>query len=92
MELLTNEDIEGLHVSSCASFYHDQQDRFEIHKEDGSNCAKDGEGTMMWYESTLEGLIAFNYYKTKYETVLLWDMAENPKPQYCIIIDKKFIV
>jgi|TARA_R110000824_G_scaffold170961_3_gene348441 hypothetical protein len=98
MELLTNEDIEGLHVSSCASFYWDQYERFEIHKENGNsrfsdhNCAKDGEGTMMWYNTQLEALISYNYYREKYKTVLLWDMAENPEPQHCVIIDKKFEV
>ena len=89
MELLTPEDIEELYKTKAYSFYHEQKDRFEIVKGKKEDIAQDGIGTMMWYENQLEGFISFNYYKQKYKTVLLWDMAENPEPNFCIIIDKK---
>lgn len=92
MEFLTGEDIESLNRTSQFSFYHEQKERFEIVKGSEQDAAKDGEGTMMWYATQLEGLIAFNYYATKYKTVLLWDMAENPEPQHCLIVDKKIEV
>ena len=89
MEFLTSADIESLNHTSQFSFYHEQKERFAIVKGNEQDAAKDGEGTMMWYATQLEGLIAFNYYATKYKAVLLWDMAPNPDPQYCLIIDKK---
>ncbi len=92
MKYLTDADIESLYHTSQASFYYEHKDLFEIVKGSEQDAAKDGEGTMMWYASQLEGLIAFNYYATKYKAVLLWDMAENPEPQHCVIIDKKFEV
>ena len=90
MEYLTDADIMNLDHSSQASFYHDQKERFDIVKGSDHDAAKDGEGTMMWYSTQLEGLMAFNFYATKYKAVLLWDMAGNPEPQHCVMIDSKF--
>lgn len=96
MQYLTDADIEGLYHTAGRSFYYDQQDRYEIWKGKEEDIAKDGEGTAMWYNTQLEALISYNYYREKYNTVLLGDLTgfgnDNEMPSYCIIINKKMEV
>ena len=94
MKYLTVADIKNLHHTRTHSFYYDQQDRFEICKGKESDIAKDGEGTAMWYDTQLEAIISYNYYRENYKTVLLSDLTafgnDNAMPSYCIMIDKKY--
>ncbi len=87
---LTNEQIENLHHTSCASFLYRENEtllsgRFEL--LDGNIEEKnDSACHMRWYSNQLEALFAFNYFSAKAPTALLWDYAENPEPQYCLRI------
>ena len=87
--MLTDKQIEDLHHTACASFFSKQQKRFEILDTCGTKPQdiKDDQAHMRWYENQLEALIAFNYFSKQHNVVLLWDMAENPEPQYCLLID-----
>ena len=38
----------------------------------------------------IDALISYQYYSKKYKCVLLWDTAENPEPEWCIYINKKW--
>jgi len=85
---IPDKDIESLHHTSMASFYHKQPDRFELDKGSINHIGKDNKGTMLWYDSNnkLDALICFQYYSKKNKCVLLWDMAENPDMQWCLYI------
>ena len=87
---IDNKDIENLHHASMSSFYEKQKDRFEIIKGDIKDIEKDG--TLMWYGqfTQIDALISYQYYSKKYKCVLLWDTAENPEPEWCIYINKKW--
>ena len=89
MTELTNEQIENLHHTSMKSFYHKQPERFEImdHAGKALRDIDDEKAHLRWYKSQLEALFAFNYFAKKHNVALLWDMAENPEPQYCLLID-----
>ncbi len=52
----------------------------------------DSECVMKFYDNRLEALLAFNHYSKTHKTLLLWDMAENPEPQWAITIRDKALV
>ena len=87
MNGLTDKQIEDLHHTLCPSFFRKQQERFEILDTCGikPQDIKDDQAHMRWYENQLEALLAFNYFSKQYNVALLWDMAEEPEPQYCLL-------
>ena len=86
---ISAQDIQELNHSSMKSFYHTQSDRFEHYKGNIEDIGEDGKGTLLWYgeENKLDALIAYQYYSQEHKCVLLWDMAENPTPQWCLYVN-----
>ena len=92
MEFLTPKDIEGLHKNGCSSDIHSNREIYEKLKGKESDIPKDGEGYQMLYSNKLEALISYNYFKTKYKTVLFGDGSDFLGPEtYCIVVNTQHI-
>ena len=86
---ISPQDIQELSHSSMTSFYHAQSDRFEHYKGNIKDIGEDSKGTLLWYgeNNKLDALIAYQYYSQEHKCVLLWDMVENPTPQWCLYVN-----
>lgn len=92
MELLTPEDIAGLYKNGSSSSIHRNRESYERLKGKESDIPKDGEGYQMLYSNKLEALISYNYFKTKYKTVLFDDSSDFFGPDtYCIVVNTQHI-
>jgi len=92
MELLTPEDIEGLYRNGSISSIHKLREFYERLKGKESDIPKDGEGFQMLYSNRLNALISYNYFKTKYKTVLFSDSSDFLGPDtYCIVVNTQAI-
>lgn len=82
---LTEQQIRSLHHTSCPSFFNEQRDRFEVHEASFDpnikNMAKlkDEDWHFRFYHTRIEALFAYNYFSQETETMLLFDMEENPQ-------------
>ena len=66
----------------------------KIQKQKKIKIAKhfqDKDCVMKFYYNKLEPLFAFNHYKKKTKSLLLWDMADNPEPQWCVLLKNKVL-
>ena len=84
----TMADFETLTNGSMRSFFNhpDQSGRFET-ISDGPTPTVDAGYVMYWTgENALTALVAEKLLKSAgYEVHRLWDMAENPDPQWCLL-------
>lgn len=98
---LTEKQIESLHGSAYKSFFCEHSDMFEGDHTNRSLANKtqllrlqsvikefpDKDCMLFFYENHLEALFAYNYYRKSNKCLLLWNLAENPDPQWCILIN-----
>ena len=79
-------DFDAINTTSMKSFYHEQSDRFETTSDDPLPASD--EGYMMYWvgEYALAALVSEKILiAAGYEVHRLWDMNENPTPEWCIL-------
>ena len=79
------------HLSS-QSFYSTQSDRFELPNGNYDLLPASDEGWMMYWvgENTLNAIVAERILLAAgYKVHRLWDMNDNPEPEWCLLTDFK---
>ena len=96
--LYGRETVSHLYHSAMGGFWNDQPYRFEIVKvsrelegEDWEENPPEG-GVMLWCgEQYLNAIMIYNWYVSRISgAAILWDLAENPDPQYCVWVNAKW--
>lgn len=99
--MLKKHQLEDLHHTACKGFVYYQNEentkqgfyeRFE-NIEGKENTKKDfyKDGSMYWYHDHISALLCFNHYCKEYpHTLLLWDIGDWQKPNYCVLVNKPF--
>tara|TARA_R100000664_G_scaffold6800_2_gene11858 strand:- start:116 stop:403 length:288 start_codon:yes stop_codon:yes gene_type:complete len=85
LEKLIENDVlvKQLWHSGCQSFWHEQQDRFELVEFDEVDPIPDY-GVMVWTENLISAWVVYQYYTSKdLDAIILWDMAEESQ-EYCV--------
>ena len=79
-------DFDAINTTSMKSFYHQQSARFETTSDDPLPASDDGY-MMYWVgEDALAALVSEKILiAAGYEVHRLWDMNENPTPEWCIL-------
>ena len=84
--------VNKLSYSASRGFWDDQPYRFELvysEKEYDQDEPPSG-GFMLWIEphnNYLNAQIVYNWFVSRFDlygAAILWDMAENPEPGYCV--------
>jgi len=94
LELLTPEDIMGLYVSCCQSFFFEQEGRFENLDDDDYNnykgIPKDREATIFFFDARIEAKIFKNFINryTNHKATRINDAYTEQEA--CVIVDVPF--
>ena len=93
--LYDQETVNHLYHSAMGGFWREQPFRFEFVKgSKGTEKYEDNPpegGVMLWCgDNYLNAYIVYNWYaSTVADSCILFDLAENPEPQYCVWVDVK---
>ncbi len=84
-------DVNHLYHTASKSFWFKQRNRFELVKTSDSELDEynpPSGGFLLWVgDNYLNALIVYNWYLSRVagnECAILWDMGENPEPEYCV--------
>ena len=84
--------FDELNRLSSQSFYSTQSDRFELPNGNYDLLPASDEGWMMYWvgENTLNAIVAERILLAAgYKVHRLWDMNDNPEPEWCLLTDFK---
>ena len=84
------DDFDELNHMNCKSFYSRQSSRFESALGNYDLLPASDEGWMMYWvgENTLNAMVAERILLAAgYKVHRLWDMNDNPVPEWCILTD-----